>query len=41
MEYRLKVKAASTGNPRLDAQVTSRGLPQPLLQSETTLVVGG
>ncbi|MFO0897174.1 MAG: hypothetical protein U0836_07045 [Pirellulales bacterium] len=41
VEYRLKVKAASTGNPRLDAQVTSRGLAQPLLQSETTLVVGG
>jgi uncharacterized repeat protein (TIGR01451 family) len=41
VEYRLRVRAATPGTARLDATVTSQGLAQPLVQSETTLVVGG
>lgn len=41
VEYRLRVKAATPGTARLDAHVTSRGLAQPLVKNETTLVVGG
>jgi hypothetical protein len=39
VEYRLRVKAAAAGSARLDAAVSSQGLAQPILKSETTMVV--
>ena len=39
VEYRLRVKAAAAGTARLDAAVSSQGLVQPILKSETTMVV--